>query len=248
MAKKNSNKSKTVTFNNKINKKNNIKDEPSDDEDVNFLEDKEKLKKIIGGLKSVDDAEQVDDDDYSTDNGDDDEVEEKEEIEKEVNSDDDLENKDEDDDDNEEEEEDEEDEEDEEEEEEEDEVEETGEDGDVDCVYRFSGKKKVKDTLELRTEDTFFEEDNKKVSKFVSNDKRITKKFMTLFERVRLLGERAKQLSLGAKPMIKNVENLEPKEIAKLELEQKVIPLIIIRTLPNGQKEKWRVDELTIVS
>ena len=61
-------------------------------------------------------------------------------------------------------------------------------------------------------------------------------------------GERAKQLSLGAKPMVKNVDNLGPKEIARLELEQKVLPLIIIRTLPNGLKEKWRVNELVIVN
>ena len=71
---------------------------------------------------------------------------------------------------------------------------------------------------------------------------------MTIYERVRLLGERAKQISLGAKPMVKNVDNLGPKEIARLELEQKVLPLIIIRTLPNGLKEKWRVNELLIVN
>ena len=34
----------------------------------------------------------------------------------------------------------------------------------------------------------------------------------------------------------------------RLELEQKVLPLIIIRTLPNGLKEKWRVNELLIVN
>jgi DNA-directed RNA polymerase subunit K/omega len=71
---------------------------------------------------------------------------------------------------------------------------------------------------------------------------------MTIYERVRLLGERAKQLSLGAKPMIKNVDNMNPKDIAKLELENKVIPLIIIRTLPNGVKEKWKVSELEIIN
>ena len=71
---------------------------------------------------------------------------------------------------------------------------------------------------------------------------------MTIYERVRLLGERATQLSYGAKPMIKNVGNLDPKIIAKLELEAKLIPLIIIRTLPNGLKEKWRVSELEIIN
>ena len=71
---------------------------------------------------------------------------------------------------------------------------------------------------------------------------------MTIYERVRIIGERATQLSYGAKPMIKNVNNLEPKEIAKLELQEKLIPLIIIRTLPNGQKEKWKISELEVIN
>ena len=44
--------------------------------------------------------------------------------------------------------------------------------------------------------------------------------------------------------MIKNVENLDPKIVAKLELEKRVIPLIILRELPNGTIEKWKVSEL----
>ena len=83
---------------------------------------------------------------------------------------------------------------------------------------------------------------------FIESSKRITKKYMTIYERVRVLGERAKQLSLGAKPLIKGVENMDPKVVARMELEKKVIPLIIIRTLPNGQKEKWRVSELEIIN
>lgn len=210
-------------------------------------EENNKIIKKGGAIKDVDEADDVDDDDYSTDNGENDDKDEEKEDDKDINSDDDLENKNE-----EEDEEEDNDEEDEEEgdDKEDEEVGEVGEgdDGDVECVYRFTGKKKIKDTLELKTEDNFFEEDAKKVSKFVDKDKRITKNLMTIYERVRLLGERAKQLSLGAKPMIKNIENKGPKEIAKLELEQKVIPLIIIRTLPNGLKEKWFVNELMLVN
>ena len=82
----------------------------------------------------------------------------------------------------------------------------------------------------------------------VKPEERVTKPFLTKFERVRLLGDRAKQLSLGAKPMLKNTELLNPKEIARLELEKKVIPLIIERTLPNGKKERWNITELSIVN
>jgi len=210
----------------------------------------QEIKPLKGGLKSVDDADDVDDEDYESTDGENEE--EKEVEEKEVNSDDELE-KEEKDEDVQEGEEDDEEEEEEEDEEDEEEEEEGGEVGDgeddvVDCVYRFTGKKKNKDTLDFRAEDDFFEEEEKKISGFVDNDRRITKNYMTIYERVRLIGERAKQLSLGAKPMITNVETLGPKEIARIELEKKVIPLVVIRTLPNGLKEKWRVTELLIVN
>jgi DNA-directed RNA polymerase subunit K/omega len=195
------------------------------------------IPKKKGGAKSVDDADIGSDDDYITDDKSNDE-EEIEEIEEEenANSDDDLENKEES--------------EEEEEESEEEEEEEVGEDGDGDCLYRFTGKKKkTKDILaDIEVEDDFFEDEQIETTTFIENSKRITKKYMTIYERVRVLGERAKQLSLGAKPLIKGVENMDPKIVARIELEKKVIPIIIIRTLPNGQKEKWRVSELEIIN
>ncbi len=201
---------------------------------------KPSIPKKKGGAKSVDDADIGSDDDYITDDKSNDEEEEIEDIEEEenVNSDDDLENKEESE------------EEEEEEEESEEEEEEVGEDGDGDCLYRFTGKKKkTKDILaDIEVEDDFFEDEQIETTTFIESSKRITKKYMTIYERVRVLGERAKQLSLGAKPLIKGVENMDPKIVARMELEKKVIPLIIIRTLPNGQKEKWRVSELEIIN
>lgn len=128
-----------------------------------------------------------------------------------------------------------------------------GDDGDDDCLYKFVGNKKNKiqndDDFEIDGDDIYFEEDEKLIQNiFVSNDKRITKPTLTKYERVRLLGERAKQISLGAKPMVKNVQDMKPKEIAQLELELGVIPMFVIRTLPTGQKERWRINELKIVN
>ena len=40
------------------------------------------------------------------------------------------------------------------------------------------------------------------------------------------------------------MKDLNIKEIAKLELEQKVIPLYIERNLPGGKVEQWFVNEL----
>lgn len=117
-------------------------------------------------------------------------------------------------------------------------------DGDDSCIYKFTKKKQVID-LDLNLEDQFEDEqDGDMKSIYVPNNERMTKKILFNYERVRLLGERARQLSLGAKPMLKNVDTLDAKTIAKLELEHKVIPLIILRELPNGRIEKWKVSEL----
>ena len=51
-------------------------------------------------------------------------------------------------------------------------------------------------------------------------DQRITKNKLTRYEYVRIIGERTKQLSMGAKPLInvnKESENLEYKEINLLK-------------------------------
>lgn len=124
------------------------------------------------------------------------------------------------------------------------------EDGE-ECMYKFSGKKSslVDADDEPDDEAFYFEEDDKILQDvFVPENERITRPTLTKYEKVRVLGERSKQLSLNAKPMIKGVEKLDPKEIAKLELKMGVLPMIIIRTLPTGKKERWRVNELKIVN
>jgi DNA-directed RNA polymerase subunit K/omega len=126
---------------------------------------------------------------------------------------------------------------------------EEGEDRDDDCVYKLTKKKNTIDVEIESAEDNFeddeFEKTKNDNDKYVKPNERKTKPFLFEFERVRILGERARQLTLGAKPMIKNIEKMDPKYIARLELEKKVIPIIILRELPNGLIEKWKVNELS---
>lgn len=88
------------------------------------------------------------------------------------------------------------------------------------------------------------EDSTTNISNIVSKDQRITKPILTKYERTRLLGDRTQQITLGAKPMIKNVDKLEPKKIAELEIEKNVIPLIIERPRPDGKKERFYMYEL----
>jgi len=76
--------------------------------------------------------------------------------------------------------------------------------------------------------------------------KRKTIPVLTKYEKTRVVGKRAMQISKGAPPLV-DVGNLEsPVDIALKELRERKIPYIIRRPLPNGTYEDWRVDELRL--
>jgi len=66
----------------------------------------------------------------------------------------------------------------------------------------------------------------------------------TRFERARIMGARALQLSLGAPVFIEIPKNATSSlEIAMEELKQRVIPIVIKRTLPNGDYQHLSIDQ-----
>lgn len=68
---------------------------------------------------------------------------------------------------------------------------------------------------------------------------------LTKYERARILGQRAKQIQCGSKPLVKVPENIiDENVIAELELREKKIPFIIRRPIPNGAFEYWHVRDL----
>ena len=67
---------------------------------------------------------------------------------------------------------------------------------------------------------------------------------LTRFEKARIMGARALQLSLGAPLFIPIPKNaITSLEIAMDELKQKVIPIVIKRTLPNQDYQNISIDE-----
>ena len=67
---------------------------------------------------------------------------------------------------------------------------------------------------------------------------------LTRFERARIVGARALQLSLGAPVFIEIPKNATSSlEIAMEELKQRVIPIVIKRTLPNGDYQHLPIDK-----
>jgi DNA-directed RNA polymerase I, II, and III subunit RPABC2 len=72
--------------------------------------------------------------------------------------------------------------------------------------------------------------------------------FLTKYEKTRILGQRAKQINSGCKPFIKISDDImDGYIIAQKELEEKKIPFIIRRPLPNGGSEFWRLNDLQII-
>ena len=59
---------------------------------------------------------------------------------------------------------------------------------------------------------------------------------LTRFEKARIIGARALQLSLGAPPLVPAAEGVSNAiMMATYELEQKALPISLRRVLPNGQ-------------
>lgn len=71
---------------------------------------------------------------------------------------------------------------------------------------------------------------------------------LTKYEKTKILGMRVKQLNNGAQSYIVNSEKtIDNYVIALSELEQKKIPFIIQRPLPNNNFEYWKLHDLDIL-
>jgi DNA-directed RNA polymerase I, II, and III subunit RPABC2 len=77
------------------------------------------------------------------------------------------------------------------------------------------------------------------------NKERITSNFLTKYERARILGTRALQLSKNAPPMVvPQPGETDPYKLAERELASRKIPFIVRRYLPDRTYEDWKLSEL----
>ena len=61
---------------------------------------------------------------------------------------------------------------------------------------------------------------------------------LTRFEKARVIGARALQIAMGAPPLIEvDKSTNSPIDIAIMELNEKVLPISIRRTLPDGTSQ-----------
>jgi len=73
-----------------------------------------------------------------------------------------------------------------------------------------------------------------------------TSNIMTKYEKARLLGLRAQQISNGSPLMIDANGEIDPLKLALLELRARKFPLKIERSLPDNKKEIWEIEDMII--
>lgn len=74
-----------------------------------------------------------------------------------------------------------------------------------------------------------------------------TRPFLTKYEEAKVIGMRIEQLARGAPTKLPNNEatrRMSLRELAYKELEQNKLPFLVARTLANGDKEYWRLEDL----
>ena len=79
-----------------------------------------------------------------------------------------------------------------------------------------------------------------------TNDSRVSRPVLTRYERASIMGRRMEQLQRGAIPFVEIPAGTSTNahDVALLELEQRKLPFIVVRKLPDGKKEEWRLSEL----
>lgn len=71
--------------------------------------------------------------------------------------------------------------------------------------------------------------------------------FLTRYEKARIVGARALQISFGAPILIANLKGtIDPIRIAQMELKAKILPLTIRRTNPNDEYQDIPINKLIL--
>jgi len=70
---------------------------------------------------------------------------------------------------------------------------------------------------------------------------------LTKFERARIIGVRLQQLAYGAKPRVSTKGLNSIQDIVDKELDERKIPFIIRRPMPDNTYEDWKLEEFISV-
>ena len=96
-------------------------------------------------------------------------------------------------------------------------------------------------------ESQILEQGDERRGNAITGEARTTTPFLTKYEKARVIGARALQISKNAPILVSlNPGESDPILIAEKELRESKIPFIIRRFLPDGSYEDWSVRELKL--
>lgn len=73
-----------------------------------------------------------------------------------------------------------------------------------------------------------------------------TRPILSIYEKTKIIGLRLEQLARGAESTIDATRFKNIRDIVLQELMEKQIPFIIVRNLPFGVKEYWKLEDMII--
>ena len=88
------------------------------------------------------------------------------------------------------------------------------------------------------------DQDKEAKGKRIPDAERCSVPFLTKYEKARVLGTRANQISQNADLLIDAKGETDPYKIAEMEFHVNKIPFIIRRYMPDGSYEDWKISEL----
>lgn len=107
------------------------------------------------------------------------------------------------------------------------------------------GVKPVAKTVPQEFETVDIDVDINAQALLTSNRLRRSSVAMTKYEHAKIIGMRAEQIARGAQPFVSDEitagGRFDPIAIANRELNAGVLPFIVVRNLPDGTHEKWRL-------
>lgn len=87
-----------------------------------------------------------------------------------------------------------------------------------------------------------------------SDEKNLSRPFLTKYEFNQIIGLRTMHLSKGAVPLVDLPEdftiksNMDLRQVALQEIKESKLPYIVKRKMPNGKLEYWRLVDLQLTA
>lgn len=86
-----------------------------------------------------------------------------------------------------------------------------------------------------------------KLSENYDPKKNKTRNILSKYEKAKIIGVRLEQIARGAIPNVPKDKYTNIRDVVAAEFDQHLIPLIVVRRLPDGTKEYWKLEDMVVL-